>query len=143
MFCAHCGEKTSIKIPGYLRITGIVHIVLNGLSIISLDEIILYGASYALVILLGMIFGLYVAIMMIKNSHSIEKALHLKKLAILCLIVYIIQELILIPVSRNLVAEMAYFGMVGFMVLIWIGCFSIPILYVIFTSMIEKTYLKS
>ena len=149
MFCVHCGEKTSNKIANYLRVTGIVDVILTGIGIITSlvmigETVKMSGAAYVIWGMLVNIFTLYVAVMVIKNSHNFEMALHLKKLAIAYLIVTIITSLIAIPVTMAGLGDTGGMdGLVGASVA-WgvIGSCIIPTLYIIFTSKIEQMYLS-
>ena len=146
MFCVHCG-KTTNKIANYLRTTGIIHLVLSGIGLITglvnlSESIDMIGKPLTI---WGVIFGMfvvYVAIMIIMYSHSYEKTSLLKKLSITYLIVAIvaglINEIVMFLLMENII------GMVGLVA----GTFSLvgtcvmPILYIIFTSKLEKRYLQ-
>ena len=98
MFCVHCGEKTALKYARYLRVTGIVSLVLVGIVtlmtvlmlFIMIDEmkeieeelsrsIINIAFSISIIIL---IFNGCLSIVIINNSYNYEKASLLKKLSI-------------------------------------------------------------
>ena len=158
MFCVHCGEKTPNKIANYLRVTGIIDLVLSIIVIITelttiSESIRLIGVPHSILGIIVYLFWIYVAIMIIKHSHNYIKANHLKELSIVYMIVTILNGLISSPIIYKVAfdevkSELGYNPGIGWFMggmIAWglIASCIIPSLYIIFTSKIEKMYIKS
>ena len=159
LFCSQCGAKTPIfKLANLLRAVGIVDVILTGIVLITGFAAIgktieLTGIPYTIWSFITNIFSLYIATLVIKNAKNYEKARHLKKMGFAYLVLAIVDKIIAIPISQKFMEEVmaaagefdsivkGLFGFGTFINIIF-TC-SIPVLYIIFSSKIEKMYLKS
>ena len=150
LFCGSCGARTSVKLAKLLRATGIVNVIIIGISLITGlpmigENIELTGLPYTIWGFIANIFFLYVTFLVIKNAKNYEKAGHLKKMSIVYLVLVIASSIIAILMSQEIMQDTSIAkGLLGFGAFIGIMFTCLfPTLYIIFSSNIEKMYLKS
>ena len=140
LFCGHCGAKTLNKLANLLRTTGFVCFIPS----------IIFGSMFMmlsfqmlefldLLVEIPRVFYIICAIVVFKNARNGEKAGFLKKMSIALLVIAIVWNIGLYILAWQGI----YFLPVRFGMLISIVECIIPTLYIIFSSNIEKMYLKS
>ena len=145
LFCGDCGAKNPLfKLSNLLRTTAIVNVCIIGMMFLPL---IFISISAFLICCILLIFPLYVSVLIIKNAKNYEKAGLLKKRSIVYLLYVIIFSFIpstvfMISEHSKILGKLDFASLMGYLIGILITCL-FPVLYIIFSSKLQKTYLQS